>query len=203
MKILMTGFSPFPGVEINPTELVIRYYQDAAIPLPQHVTLIAEVLPTVFDLAGSRIRQLIRDERPDAILCLGVAQKRAEINLERVAHNWDEARIPDNTGVQRAGQKIVPDGADNYVTTLRVDHIKSCLDAANIETVLSDDAGRYVCNHVFYSARHEIDLLQLDIPCGFVHVPGLAGTGEFPGWDMEKLVETVKCCLEVIGRAYA
>jgi pyroglutamyl-peptidase len=200
MKILMTGFSPFPGVEINPTELLIRYYQDGAVSLPQHVALIAEVLPTAFDLAGSRIRELIRDERPDAVLCLGVAQKRAEINLERVARNWDEARIPDNTGIQRSGQKIVSDGADAYHSTLPIDQIKSCLDAAKIETVISDDGGQYVCNHVFYSARHEIDLLRLDIPCGFVHVPGIAGTSEFPGWDMEKLVDAVKCCLAVVGR---
>lgn len=200
MKLLMTGFAPFPGVEVNPTELLIRYFQDGAVPLPYHLTLIAEVLPTAFDLAGSRIRELIRDELPDAVLCLGVAQKRAEINLERVAHNWDEARIPDNMSVQRSGEKIVPDGAEVYYSTLPVEQIKSCLDAANIESVLSDDAGRYVCNHVFYSARHEIELLGLKIPCGFVHVPGLAGTSEFPGWDMEKLVDAVKCCLEVISR---
>jgi pyroglutamyl-peptidase len=200
MKILMTGFVPFPGVEINPSELLIRYYQDGAVPLPDGVQVIAEVLPTAFEAAGLRIRELIREEQPDAVLGLGVAQKRDKINIERVAHNWDEAKIPDNDGVLRSGQKIAPDGAETYFSTLPVDKLLAAMSAAHIPAVLSDDAGRYVCNHVYYSARDEIEHLDKHIPCGFIHIPGLAGVGDFPGWEMERLLDAVKCCVGVVAQ---
>jgi pyroglutamyl-peptidase len=200
MKILMTGFVPFPGVEVNPTELLIRYYQDQAVALPDGASVIAEVLPTAFEAAGQRIRELILEEQPDAILSLGVAQKRDRINIERTAHNWDEATKPDNEGVQRSGQKIVLDGAETYFSTLPVDAMLDALMAANIPAVISDDAGRYVCNHVFYCARHEVERLGGHIHCGFVHVPGLAGVSDLPGWEMERLLDGVKCCVKVIAQ---
>ncbi len=201
MRILMTGFTPFPGVDVNPTQLLLRYFQDETVPLPANVQLIPEILPTAFETAEFRIRQLIRDELPDVVLGFGVAQKREAINIERVAHNWDEATIPDNNGVQLIGQKIVLDGPEIYTSTLPIERMLAALQGLNIATVLSDNAGRYVCNHVFYCARHEIDQLGLDIPCGFVHVPGLAGTGDFPGMTIEQLLDAVQSCLKVISGA--
>jgi pyroglutamyl-peptidase len=133
------------------------------------------------------------------VLGLGVAQKRDAINIERVAHNWDEATIPDNNGVQLSGQKIVLDGPETYTSTLPVERMLAALQAANIPSVISDNAGRYVCNHVFYCASHEIDQLGLDIRCGFVHVPGLAGTGDFSGMTIEQLLDAVQSCLKVIS----
>ncbi|MBZ0289566.1 MAG: pyroglutamyl-peptidase I [Anaerolineae bacterium] len=199
MRLLLTGFMPFPGVDVNPTQLLIRYYQDGTVPLPVGLQVIAEVLPTAFEASEERIRQLIRDEAPDAVLCLGVAQKRDLINIERLAHNWDEAKIPDNEGLQPSGQKIVSDGPETYFSTLPVARMMAALQAANISAVLSDNAGRYVCNHVFYAARHEIATRGLNIPCGFIHVPGLAGMSEeFPGWEIERLLDAVQACVEAI-----
>mgnify|MGYP000129581501 CR=1 FL=1 len=61
MRILMTGFTPFPGVDVNPTQLLLRYFQDETVPLPAGVQLIPEILLTAFETAEFRIRQLIRD----------------------------------------------------------------------------------------------------------------------------------------------
>jgi pyroglutamyl-peptidase len=202
MRLLLTGFMPFPGVDVNPTQLLIRYFQDETVPLPPGVQVIAEVLPTAFEASEERIRQLIRDAAPDAILCLGVAQKRDSINVERVAHNWDEATIPDNQGLQLSGQEIVADGAETYTSTLPIERMMEALQNANIPAVVSDNAGRYVCNHVFYASRHEIDLRGLNIPCGFVHVPGLVGTSdEHPGWEIERLLDAVQACITAIASA--
>jgi pyroglutamyl-peptidase len=199
MRLLLTGFMPFPGVDVNPTQLLIRYYQDGTVALPDGVQVIAEVLPTAFEASEERVRQLIRDEAPDAVLCLGVAQKRDSINVERIAHNWDEAKIPDNEGLQLSGQKIVADGPETYVATLPIERIVAALGTANIPAVVSEDAGCYVCNHVFYTERHEIETRGLNIPCGFVHMPGLAGmSDEFPGWEIERLLDTVQACVGAI-----
>lgn len=202
MRLLLTGFMPFPGVDVNPTQLLIRYFQDETVPLPPGVQVIAEVLPTAFEASEERIRQLIRDEVPDAVLCLGVAQKRNSINVERIAHNWDEATIPDNEGLQLSGQKIVADGADTLVSTLPIERMMAALEKASIPAVVSDNAGRYVCNHVFYASRHEIDFRGLNTPCGFVHVPGLAGTNdEHPVWEIERLLDAVQVCIKAIAES--
>ena len=203
MRLLMTGFMPFPGVDVNPTQLLVRYFQDETVSLPDGVEVIAEVLPTAFEASEERIRQLIRDEAPDAVLCLGVAQKRDAINIERVAYNWDEATIPDNEGLQLSGQKIVADGAETYSSTLPVERMIAALQSANLPAVFSDDAGRYVCNHVFYASRHEIATRGLQIPYGFVHVPGLAGTSEeVPGWEIERLLDAVQACVKAIAEVF-
>jgi len=201
MRLLMTGFTPFPGVDVNPTQLLIRYFQDETVQLPVGLQLIAEVLPAAFEAAELGIRSLIQDEQPDAVLCLGVAQRRDAINIEWVAQNWDEATIPDIDGVQLSGQKIVDDGAEMYFSTLPVERMLAALGAANIAGVISDNAGRYVCNHVFYCARHEIDVRRLNIPCGFVHVPALAGTSAYPGWEIERLLDAVQACIGAIAGA--
>jgi pyroglutamyl-peptidase len=197
MKLLMTGFMPFPGVDVNPTQLLIRYFQDETVALPKGVQLIPEVLPTAFEAADLRIRALIGDEHPDVVLCLGVAQKRPEINIERIAHNWDEATIPDNDGVQLSGQKIVADGPEQYFSTLPIERMLAALQTAQLPSVISDNAGRYVCNHVFYCARDEVGLGRRT-PCGFVHVPGLAGTSDYPGWEIERLLDAVQVCVRAI-----
>ena len=71
MKILLTGFNAFGTVKVNPSQLIVEHF--AANP-PDGIDLITEVLPTEFEAAGNRIRALIRQHLPDAVLCLGVAE---------------------------------------------------------------------------------------------------------------------------------
>jgi pyroglutamyl-peptidase len=192
--ILLTGFTPFPGVDLNPTALLV---QDLAAQPLAGIRLSTEVLPTAFAPAGVRIRQLIAQHQPEAVLMLGVAANRDSINLERTGYNWDEAAKPDIQGVSRAGQPIRTGGPAQYHSTLPFEAMYAALAAAGIAVTYSDDPGRYVCNHVLY---HAGDMLaESATPYGFIHVPALKTAPESPGMEYAQMREAIHICLTVLG----
>jgi pyroglutamyl-peptidase len=156
MKILLTGFEPYGVVEVNPSEQVVRRIAARARARGQN-NLYTEILPTEFVAAGKRIRQLIRKLRPGAVLCLGVAPSRDKISLERIALNLNDDPLPDNAGRVRAGRRIVPGGPVAYWSTLPLERIRKQLEKRGVPVSYSNHAGTYLCNHVFYVARHEIE----------------------------------------------
>ncbi|MCB9456586.1 MAG: methyltransferase domain-containing protein [Anaerolineaceae bacterium] len=194
MRILLTGFTPFLDVDVNPTALIIEHMATQHYP---GLEIIAEVLPTMYDTAGARIEALITEHTPDSVVCLGVAQGRSAINLECVARNRDSTTRPDNAGAIRDDTPIIPDGAETYLATLPLARFQAALTGQGIPVVYSDDAGAYVCNHVFYRARHALEQQGRAIPCGFIHVPGIGE--EPPGLPLATMIAAVEMCLHEIA----
>ncbi len=202
MKILLTGFEPFGPVRVNPSEQIVRRIGEEA-KASGDGNLRAEVLPTEFAAADKRIRQLVRKFQPQAVLCLGVAQRRDEISLERVALNLDDDQLPDNAGRQRVGRRIISTGPAAYWSTLPLEQLRKQLEERRIPVSYSNHAGTYLCNHVFYVARHEVERMGNGAICGFVHVPpvrGRAQKGKPHGLLLDTMMEAVTCCLEVLQR---
>jgi pyroglutamyl-peptidase len=196
MKTLLTGFVPFGDVAVNPSQLIVQQIAQRR----EFPELLTAVLPVEFAVAGDCIRQLIRDLLPEAVLCLGVAQNRDAINLERVALNLDDARIPDNAGQRIFGEPIVSDGPVGYWSTLPLEPMEKALRELEIPVIMSNHAGAYLCNHVFFSARHELECQQRKVPCGFVHVPRLCETAseDCAGLSLDTMVKAIECCLHCI-----
>lgn len=200
MRVLLTGFEPFGDLKLNPSQLIVEYFQTQ-----QRPDVIALVLPTAYRASGERLEAAIRQHNPDAIISLGVAQSRPMISLERVALNVDDASRPDNDGVLASGEQIAPDGPVAYWSTLPLDAMRAALEARGIPVSISNHAGTYVCNHIFYSARHIVTAHRLSIPCGFIHVPDLA-TGEgdaTTGLPLGVMIEAVQICLDTVRQAVA
>ena len=168
MKILMTGFDAFGGEAVNPSWLSVnRTCQEAG-----GLTVIGACLPTEFSASLAQLQQLVETHRPDLIIAVGQAGGRSGISLERVAINIDDARIPDNAGWQPIDEPIHPAGEAAYFSTLPIKAIVQALRSAGIPAEVSNSAGTYVCNHVFYGLMH----LCRHIPgmrAGFVHIPYL------------------------------
>ena len=205
MKILLTGFKPFGTVKVNPSEQIVRAIAGRAQSRPptrlksRGDDLIAEILPTEYARAERAIRGLIRRHSPDAVVCLGVAQLRRAISLERVALNLDDEPSPDNAGRVRLGRPIVRDGPLAISSTLPLQRMQRALRRAGVRASFSNHAGTYVCNHVFYAARHEVERLGKNTPCGLIHVPGLREPKKNPkGMTLAKMVAGVECCLKAL-----
>lgn len=202
MKILLTGFNSFSGVRVNPSDLVVRAV--ARQKQPVNVDLITAVLPTEYEAATRKLRGLLRKHRPDAVLCLGVAQRREKISLERVALNLDDEVTPDNGGVVRRGSKIERRGPDLYWSSLPLLALERALkrqrNRARIEVAISNHAGAFLCNHAFYIARHETARGRVPVPCGFIHLPGLRGRKAFRDRQLRGMIQAVERCLSVIRK---
>ena len=166
-SVLLTGFDPFGGDVLNPSWLIAQALHRRQ--LAGHC-IIAAQLPTVFGDSLTRLNALLAEHRPALVICLGLAATRAAISLERIAINVDDARIPDNAGRQPIDLPVVAGGPDAYFTTLPIKAIQAALRGAGIPSEVSQTAGTFVCNHVFYGLMHALRGRRR-IRAGFMHVP--------------------------------
>lgn len=202
IRIVLTGFERFGELDVNPSQLIVQNIDAHA----RSAGIVTEVLPTEFAASGDRIRELIHQFKPDAVVCLGVAAGAHSITLERVALNLDDTGAPDNAGEIVAGRVIVPGGPLAYWSTLPLERIGKALKERGVPVSVSNHAGTYVCNHVFYVALHEINQLGRGTRCGFIHVPLMseqapASMASTSGLPLLTMVEGIECCLEVIQEA--
>jgi len=167
--VLVTGFEPFDGAEINPSQEVARNLNGTLI--AGH-TVVGALLPCVFGAAIPELQRLLRLYRPALVICVGQAGGRAAITPERVAINIDDARIPDNAGAQPVDRPVVRGGPAAYFSTLPVKAIVAALRAAGLPSEVSPTAGTFVCNHVFYGLMHVLRT-QKGVRGGFIHLPFL------------------------------
>ena len=114
MKILVTSFEPFGGDKLNSAQEALRFVPDEV----GGVKVVKRCLPVAFGRSAGLLRDAIRTEQPDVVLCLGQAGGRNAFTPERVAINLKDARIPDNDGQQPVDEPIEPDGPDAYFSTL-------------------------------------------------------------------------------------
>jgi len=200
MRIVLTGFNPFGGLEVNPSAVVVERL--AAAP-PPGVELAAAVLPTEYAAADARLAALLAAAPPAALLALGVARGSAEVRLERFALNLDDSE-PDNAGDAPRGRVIAPEGPAAYRSTLPLEALHAALAAEGFPVALSNHAGTYLCNHVFYRARHELARQGSAAPCGLIHLPESAAGEAPPGMlSLEGAVRVVGRCLEVLAESLA
>ena len=167
MKVLITGFDPFGGEKINPA-------WEAVNALPNEVDgveVIKVQIPTVFKKSAQKLFEAIESVKPDAVICVGQAGGRFDFNVERVAINVDDARIPDNEGKQPIDVKIFEDGENAYFTTLPIKAMVEEAKKAGVPASVSNTAGTFVCNHIMYSLLYYINKNKLNIRGGFIHVP--------------------------------
>lgn len=191
-NVLLTGFEPFAEAAVNPSWQAVRALHGRRIAGHR---VVARELPVAFGESSKRLRAAIRDTRPAAVLCVGLAASRDAISLERVAINLDDARIPDNAGRQPIDAAIVEGGPAAYFTTLPIKAIHAAIGAAGLPVEVSQTAGTYVCNHVFYGLMHALRRRR-GVRAGFVHVPP-AMDASARGLPLDAIVEALRIAVRV------
>ncbi|AJJ09835.1 pyroglutamyl-peptidase I [Yersinia rohdei] len=170
-RVLITGFEPFGGERVNPSWEVVKQLND--LMLGDEVRVVARQLPCVFGDALVALNAAIDDIQPVLVLAIGQAGGRADITIERVAINVDDARIPDNQGNQPVDQPIVENGPAAYFTHLPIKAMVEGMREAGIPASVSQTAGTYVCNHVMYGLLHRLNQINSEVKGGFIHIPYL------------------------------
>jgi pyroglutamyl-peptidase len=199
MKLLLTGFEPFLGFEINPTEAVVKNLDGKQI---GKFTIIGKILPVDFKKGPEQLLKHMEEINPDAVISLGLAAGRTHITPERIAINCQDGE-PDNNGVQLTDHPIDPNGPDGYFSKLPIRKIVNQLNEAGLPAEISNTAGTYLCNNVMYSMIHDLVKREKDIPAGFIHIPAshelvVKGKKRMASWstaDLTKAIEIVIECL--------
>lgn len=195
MQALVTGFEPFGGDRVNPSFEALRRLP----PRLGGIAIATRALPVAFGAALPALRAAIAATSPELVLCTGLAGGRAELSLERIAINIDDARIADNAGHRPIDRPVVADGPAAYFATLPIKAAVAALRAAGLPAAVSNSAGTFLCNHVFYGLMHEAGGGRFR--GGFLHVPYLPsqvvripGT---PSMALEQIVEGIEIILQV------
>ena len=199
MRILLMGFEPFGGQSINPSWEVARTLQGAVVAGAQ---VAAVQLPCVFAQALPALQLALAQQRPDIVLALGQAEGRCDFSVERVAINVQDARIPDNAGAQPIDVPVIDGGPVAYFSTLPIKSLVAGLKAAGFPASVSQTAGTFVCNQVFYALQHT--LAGLGVHSGFMHLPLLPEqAAQWPGptlpsWPVSVQVAGVQQALALL-----
>lgn len=167
--VLVTGFEPFGGEDVNPSWEICRRLP-AAIGRSAIGTLL---VPTEFRRAIEVTARAIESAEPALVILLGQAGGRSALCLERVAINVDDARIADNAGWQPVDEPVAPAGPAAYFATVPVKAMTAAIREAGIPAEVSNSAGTFVCNHLFYGVLHFLAASGRDARAGFIHVPWL------------------------------
>jgi pyroglutamyl-peptidase len=170
VKVVMTGFEPFGGDAVNESWEAVRRLAADPGALPPDVELVTALLPVTFVGAPSALAALVAEHRPDVVVATGLAAGTDAVRLERVAVNVADARIPDNDGTQPVDVPVVPGAPTAYLSGLPLKAALVELRAAGLPAVVSNTAGTYVCNAVFYALAHALAQAP-GVVGGFVHVP--------------------------------
>lgn len=198
-KLMLTAFEPFAGEPINPSLEAARQMQK--IDFPDTAVRVVE-LPVDRFRAVEMALELIRAGDPDIVIMLGEAGGRYRVNPERVAINIDDFRITDNASNQPKDEPIVEGGPVAYFSTLPIRAITDRIINAHIPAAISNSAGSYLCNRLFFSVMHAIAVEGLSAKAGFMHLPYLHDQAmnkypDVPSLSRESIVEAVRLAIEV------
>ena len=175
-KLLITGFDPFGGEAVNPAFEAVRLLPDEIAGFE----LCKLEIPTEFIRSGVILKDAIRTQKPDAVLCVGQA------------------------GGRTAVTPIVPDGPAAYFSTLPIKAIAERIQSAGLPAAVSNTAGTYVCNSLLYTLLHTAALEYPGLRGGFLHVPyameQLPGKPEGTfGLPVPDIARALTCAVEAIA----
>lgn len=196
-QILLTGFEPFAGEASNPSWDAIQQLDGWR---PDAETIVrARKLPCVFGHSLQVLEAELSALQPVLVIAVGQAGGRTCFSLEKVAINYNDARIPDNSGQQPVATKTDDAGPAAYFSSLPLKHIVQKARQQGIPAEVSFSAGTFVCNHVFYGLMHQV-VKTPKVRAGFIHIPyspQQASRHQTASMSLDLVVAALKISIEV------
>jgi pyroglutamyl-peptidase len=203
LRILVTGFGPFPGMPFNASGTLVRELGERP-PGLRGARLVTAVLPTDWRLALKELRAAIAEARPHAALHFGVSAQAAGFAIETRAFNQTCPR-PDCTGCQPPARQVRANAAAVASTTLPAARLVQRLRMEGIPAQISKDAGRYLCNAVMFESLCLAEAGRV-ARAGFIHIPALGPPGEESsrqnGFHWEALRRGAAIILDTLARPF-
>ena len=175
INVLITGFGLFPGMPDNPSAALVKSFL-ASEKSPQKsqqrkYKLYGGILPTEFSAGIRKFDALMKSVQPDIVICFGVAARRRIISLETTARNKVGLKLKDAAGHKHKSSKINRKSQRAYTSTLPLRKINNALKNNDIRARLSDNAGSYLCNFIFFRLMEGIYSGKYTCTGGFIHIP--------------------------------
>jgi pyroglutamyl-peptidase len=176
LRILITGFGPFPGAPFNPTTPLVKRLTKLRRPALDGVALTGHIFHVTYRTVDRELPELIAQVRPQALLMFGLANRTAHLRIETRARNAVSTRLPDAGGHQARTGAILR-GADSRSFGLHTANLLHAARATGIDAQLSRDAGSYLCNYLSWHAIQATQKPDGPALASFIHVPPVARDG--------------------------
>jgi pyroglutamyl-peptidase len=170
IRLLVTGFGPFPGVRVNPTARLAVMAAQSRRFARLGVAVEAHVFSTRWSAVARDLPPLIARLAPDAALHLGVAAKRRRVCVETVARPSPSMLAPDAGGAT-APRRPGASASRAFAIAASTGPLLASFRRAGAAARLSNDAGRYLCNAVYHQSLSLRAAGRDPRPTVFVHVP--------------------------------
>ncbi len=199
--VLITGFEPFGGEKINPSELVARGLEGRLI---AGRAIATRVFPVETRNIGERLQRALDELNPDIVIGLGQAGGRTALALERVGVNVLDFDQPDNVGVMRKNDVIVRGGPEARFSPLPFNDIINAWSENGIPGYVSNSAGTFICNQLLYELLGLSEQTAPPLVSGFVHMPYLPaqaaaiGADKTPSMSLDLLKRAIEVLIETV-----
>ena len=165
--ILLTGFEPFGGSDVNPSILACREIEGKTF---NGYRVVVEEIPLRFHEINDIIKGHVSRYTPAVVVSTGQGGG-GGLSVERVAINVGSARMPYNCGYKPVDEPLNADGPVAYWTRLPYRRMLEGLKGAGVPARLSNSAGTFGCNQIFYHLMDHLANEGIETPAGFIHVP--------------------------------
>ncbi len=173
LRILVTGFGPFPGAPYNPTQELVRRLTRLRRPAFADVALIPYVFNVSYGAVDRDLPKLLDQHRPQALLMFGLAQRTRHLRIETRARNAVTQLWPDAAHTRVRKRAIAGDN-DALAFGSHTSRLLQSALATGIDARTSRDAGSYLCNYLSWRAIEACDIPDGAALAAFIHVPLVA-----------------------------
>ena len=199
--VLITGFEPFTGDKVNPSEMVARAFTGALL---AGRPVASRVIPVETRNIHERFEQALLADHPDIVVLLSQFGGRTALALERVAVNVLDFETPDNVGVMRKNDVIARGGPEARISNLPFAQIVDAWAASGVPGYVSNTAGTFIGNQALYEM---LALTETSVPpaiVGLVHLPYLpaqaiaAGSETNPSMSFDLMKKGIEVMVETL-----
>jgi pyroglutamyl-peptidase len=176
LRILITGFGPFPGAPSNPTQPLVARLLRLRRPALDGVELSGHIFPVTYQAVDRELPQLLAKYRPQAVLMFGLASRTAQVRIETRARNAVTTRWPDADRT-RARKGSISGGAEAMIFGPHTAKLLRAANSTGIDARASRDAGSYLCNYLSWRALEVTGNDTGPRLTAFVHIPLIARDG--------------------------
>jgi pyroglutamyl-peptidase len=169
MRVLITGFGPFPGAPFNPSAALAKALARRRRPAFARIERSTHVFATIYAAVDRDLPKLLAEQTPDLILMFGVAGRRRELCIETRARNAVSLLFPDADGHRPEHGVIALREPASRTGNAPFMRLAGATRATAAPACLSRDAGRYLCNYIYWRALEQARNGQTLVQ--FVHIP--------------------------------
>jgi pyroglutamyl-peptidase len=172
LRILITGFGPFPGAPHNPTQPLVARLTRLRRPALDDVVLASHIFPVTYAAVDRQLPEVLAKLKPDALLMFGLAARTSHLRVETRARNAVTMLWPDAANT-RSRKGAIAGEADAMMFGPHTARLLRAARLTGIDARASRDAGAYLCNYLSWRA---IESVRADGPelAAFIHIPLLA-----------------------------